>query len=216
MLQLIVKDLLDLGNPAAVAALLQVLVIDIALAGENAIVIGTLASALPQSQRGRVIALGVVAALIFRITFALVATQLLQVVGLVLAGGLLLFWVAWKMWREMYRPTRARTVGGEKLDTELPVKSLAAAAWSVAVADVSMSLDNVLGVAGAAKGHPGILIIGLFLSVILMGFAASIIARYIERYKWIKWLGIAVVLWIAFTMVWNGLLDGDIGILKRF
>jgi YjbE family integral membrane protein len=214
MLELILHDLVHLGNPAAMTALFQVLVIDVALAGENAIVVGTLASALPISQRGRVIAFGVLAALVLRVIFALIATQLMQVVGLVLAGGLLLLWVAWKMWRETSRPGRAQTSESSGRQAKQPSKSLAAAAWSVALADVSMSLDNVLGVAGAAKNHPGILILGLFLSVVLMGFAASVIARYIERYQWIKWLGIAVVLWVACAMIWNGLVDHDIGILR--
>jgi YjbE family integral membrane protein len=214
MLELILHDLVHLGNSAAITALFQVLVIDVALAGENAIVVGTLASALPRSQRGRVIAFGVLAALVLRVIFALLATQLMQVVGLVLAGGLLLLWVAWKMWREISSPGRARTSESSAEHAKQPPRSLAAAAWSVALADVSMSLDNVLGVAGAAKNHPGILILGLFLSVVLMGFAASVIARYIERYQWIKWLGVAVVLWVACTMIWNGLIDHDIGILR--
>jgi len=214
MLKLILHDLVHLGNPAAITALFQVLVIDIALAGENAIVVGTLASALPRSQRGRVIAFGVLAALVLRVIFALVATQLMQVVGLVLAGGLLLIWVAWKMWREMSGSGSARTAEDSHEQARQPPKSLAAAAWSVALADVSMSLDNVLGVAGAAKNHPGILILGLILSIVLMGLAASIIARYIERYQWIKWFGVTVVLWVACTMIWSGLIDHDIGILR--
>lgn len=214
MIDQILTDLANLNDPATLAALLQVLVIDIALAGENAIVVGALAAGLPPAQRSRVIALGVIAALVMRVIFALVATQLLQVMGLVLAGGLLLLWVAWKMWREMRHKDSPPGAQRDSAAGVKPTKTLAAAAWSVAVADVSMSLDNVLGVAGAAKDHPGILIIGLFFSVVLMGIAANVIARYIDRYRWITWVGIAVVLWVAGSMVWDGLVDDQIGLLR--
>jgi YjbE family integral membrane protein len=216
MLDLIAFDLAHLGNPVTLTVLVQVLVIDVALAGENAIVVGSLAAALPREQRAKVVAFGVIAALILRILFALVATQLLQVVGLVLAGGILLLWVAWKMWREMRAPlAKAQTIGGTAVEIPLaPSRSLASAARAIALADVSMSLDNVLGVAGAAKSHPGILIIGLFFSVALMGVAANIIARFIDRYRWIAWIGIAIILWVACTMIVDGLINDDIGLLK--
>jgi YjbE family integral membrane protein len=183
------------------------LVIDIVLAGDNAIVVGALAAGLPQEQRRKVIMIGVAAALILRIAFALVTTQLLQIVGLILAGGLLLLWVAWKMWRELRHAGQSKgspeMLGDEESGLK-PAKSFASAAWGVALADVSMSLDNVLAVAGAAKDHPHILVFGLVLSVVLMGVAANFIARYIERYRWIAYLGLAVIVWVAGKMIWEG------------
>lgn len=195
-------------EPAALAALTEILLIDIVLAGDNAIVVGALAAGLPPEQRRKVILIGVIAALVLRIAFALVVSQLLQIVGLILAGGFLLLWVAWKMWREL-RETRSANRGspeivGDEHSGVAPAKSFAAAAWGVAVADVSMSLDNVLAVAGAARDHPNILIFGLILSVILMGVAANFIARYIERYRWIAFVGLAVILWVAVKMIWDG------------
>jgi YjbE family integral membrane protein len=203
----ILRDFSNIGEPAAMAAFLQVLMIDLVLAGDNAIVVGALAAGLPAEQRRKVILLGVLAALVLRIGFALVVTQLLQIVGLILAGGLLLLWVAWKMWRELRHggdnPGSEEMVGDEHSGLR-PAKSFAAAAWAVAVADISMSLDNVLAVAGAAREHPGILIVGLVLSVALMGIAANLIARYIERYRWIAYFGLAVILWVAVKMIWEG------------
>ena len=145
-----------------------------------------------------------------RIIFALAVTQLLQIVGLILAGGLLLLWVAWRMWREINPRTALIDVPGSDSDDFVatdappPAKSFAAAAWSVALADVSMSLDNVLAVAGAAREHPDILIAGLVLSVALMGIAANIIAQYIERYRWIAYVGLVVIVYVAFKMIWEG------------
>ena len=194
-------------TPAAVAAFFQILFIDIVLAGDNAIVVGALAAGLPPEQRRKVIMIGVLAALVLRIAFALVVSQLLQIVGLVLAGGILLLWVAWKMYRELRHQNESP--GSEEREAAehsglQPAKSFAGAAWGVAVADVSMSLDNVLAVAGAAKDHPYILIFGLILSVILMGVAANFIARYIERYRWIAWAGLLVILWVALKMIYEG------------
>ena len=207
MFDAIVRDFSNIGEPAALAAFLKVLWIDLVLAGDNAIVVGALAAGLPPDQRRKVIILGVLAALLLRVAFALVVTQLLQIVGLILAGGLLLLWVAWKMWRELH--TGAHSAGspeivGDERSGLRPAKSFAGAIWGVAVADVSMSLDNVLAVAGAAHDHPGILIIGLILSVALMGLAANLIARYIERYRWIAYLGLAVIVWVALDMIWRG------------
>jgi YjbE family integral membrane protein len=184
-------------TPAAFAALAEVLMIDIVLAGDNAIVVGALAAGLPADQRKKVIMIGVLAALVLRIAFALAVSQLLQVVGLVLAGGILLLWVAWKMYREIRSPAESST-------SLAPGRTFASAAWGVAVADVSMSLDNVLAVAGAARNHPWVLVFGLLLSVILMGVAANFIARYIERYRWIAWVGLLVILWVALKMIWEG------------
>jgi YjbE family integral membrane protein len=200
---------MDLGliTPAATAAFFQILFIDIVLAGDNAIVVGALAAGLPPEQRRKVIMIGVLAALVLRIAFALVVSQLLQIVGLVLAGGVLLLWVAWKMYRELRHKNESpgcEEIEGDEHSGLQPAKSFAGAAWGVAVADISMSLDNVLAVAGAAKDHPYILVFGLILSVILMGVAANFIARYIERYRWIAWIGLLVILWVALKMIYEG------------
>jgi YjbE family integral membrane protein len=203
----IVRDFSNIGEPAALATFIQVLMIDLVLAGDNAIVVGALAAGLPPDQRRKVIILGVVAALVLRVAFALMVSQLLQVVGLVLAGGLLLLWVAWRMWREIRdegESAGSPEILGDEDSGVAASKSFASAAWAVAVTDVSMSLDNVLAVAGAAREHPGILIVGLVLSVALMGIAANLIAQYIERYRWIAYLGLAVIMWVALKMIWDG------------
>jgi YjbE family integral membrane protein len=195
----------------ALTAFLEILFIDIVLAGDNAIVVGALAAGLPAEQRKRVILIGVVAALVLRIIFALVVSQLLQIVGLVLAGGILLLWVAWKMYRELRHneeSTGSDEISGDEHSGLRPAKSFASAAWGVALADVSMSLDNVLAVAGAAREHPYVLVFGLILSVLLMGVAANFIARYIERYRWIAWGGLLVILWVALKMIYEG--AGDV------
>ena len=199
----------NITQPAAFAAFVQVLLIDLVLAGDNAIVVGALAAGLPAEQRRRVIIIGVVAALVLRIIFALTVSWLLGIVGLVLAGGLLLLWVAWRMYRDLHAHSPAESPGSPEIagdeDSGIPAaKSFAAAAWSVAIADVSMSLDNVLAVAGAAREHPGILIVGLIFAVALMGIAANIIAKYIERYRWIAWFGLAVIVYVAIKMIWEG------------
>lgn len=205
--QHIVADFSNLDQPSALWAFVQILWIDLVLAGDNAIVVGALAAGLPAHQRRQVIIIGIAAALILRVIFALLVTQLLQLVGLVLAGGLLLLWVAWRMWRELRQvpgsPGSAEIAGDEASGVVAP-KSFAAAAWSVALADVSMSLDNVLAVAGAAREHPGILVVGLLLSVALMGLAANFIAKYIERYRWIAYAGLAVIVYVAGKMIWDG------------
>lgn len=212
-------DLNSLFSAGALAALFEILVIDVVLAGDNAIVVGALAARLPARQRHKVILIGVAAALVLRIGFALVVTQLMQFVGLIFAGGLLLLWVAFKMWRELRHagesPGSEEVAGDERSGVRAP-KGFAAAAWGVAVADVSMSLDNVLAVAGAARGHPAILVFGLIMSVILMGIAANIIARYIERYRWIAYVGLAVILWVAVKMVHEGWVHPEVGIGRLF
>ncbi len=204
----IVHDFSNITEPAAFAAFVQVLLIDLVLAGDNAIVVGALAAGLPADQRRKVILIGVGAALVLRIGFALVVQQLLGIVGLVLAGGILLLWVAWRMWRDI-RGDHGESAGSPEIEGDedsglRPAKSFAAAAWGVAVADVSMSLDNVLAVAGAAREHPGILIVGLIFAVAMMGVAANIIAKYIERYRWIAWVRLAVILYVALKMIWDG------------
>lgn len=205
----IVHDFSNISEPAAFAAFLQVLLIDLVLAGDNAIVVGALAAGLPADQRRKVIVIGVLAALVLRIAFALMVTWLLGIVGLVLAGGLLLLWVAFRMYRDLQGHGPGESPGSPEISGDehsgLPAgKSFAAAAWSVAVADVSMSLDNVLAVAGAAREHPGILIVGLIFAVALMGVAANIIAKYIDRYRWIGWIGLAVIVYVALKMIWEG------------
>lgn len=209
--QHIVADFSAIGSPAALAAFAQVVMIDVLLAADNAIVVGALAAGLPPAMRRKVILVGVIAALVLRIGFALVVTQLLQIVGLVLAGGLLLVWVAWKMWREL----RGGADADDPLAEQAP-RRFWAAAWAVAVADISMSLDNVLAVAGAARDHPGILAIGLILSVALMGLAANALARVIERYRWLAYVGLLVILWVAGKMIWEGLTDPARGLLTLF
>jgi YjbE family integral membrane protein len=196
-----------LVSASAITALVEILLIDIVLAGDNAIVVGALAAGLPADQRKRVILIGVMAALVLRIFFALVVSQLLQIVGLILAGGILLLWVAWKMYRELRHEGESpgsEEIGGDEHSGVGSAKTFASAAWGVALADVSMSLDNVLAVAGAAREHPYVLVFGLILSVLLMGAAANLIARYIDRYRWIGWIGLVVILWVALKMIWEG------------
>ncbi|MEO8723160.1 MAG: YjbE family putative metal transport protein [Sphingobium sp.] len=213
----IVADFANIGSPGALAAFTQVLMIDLLLAGDNAIVVGALAAGLPDAQRKKVILIGIIAALVLRIGFALVVSQLMQIVGLILAGGLLLLWVSWKMYREL-RPAQGASGGSQEIigDEHSGIRasrSFASAAWAVAIADISMSLDNVLAVAGAARAHPGILIIGLILSVAMMGIAANLIAKYIERYRWIAYFGLAVILYVAGKMIYEGIVDHNVGIL---
>ncbi|VXC94386.1 TerC family protein [Sphingomonas sp. 8AM] len=202
--QHIVADFSNLSDPAALAAFGSVLMIDLVLAGDNAIVVGALAAGLPDEQRKKVILIGIGAALVLRIFFALIVTWLMGIVGLIFAGGLLLLWVSWKFWREIRSGGHSEIDATGEAVTVKPVKSFAAAAWAVAVADVSMSLDNVLAVAGAAREHPGILVIGLLLSVALMGLAANLIARIIDRYRWIAYIGLAVIVFVAFRMIHEG------------
>ena len=199
---------MDIGlSASAVTAFFEILFIDIVLAGDNAIVVGALAAGLPAEQRKKVILIGVIAALVLRIIFALLVSQLLQIVGLVLAGGILLLWVAWRMFRELQHKNESKgsdEVAGDEHSGMKPAKTFASAAWGVALADVSMSLDNVLAVAGAAREHPWVLVFGLILSVLLMGAAANIIAKYIDRYRWIAWGGLIVILWVAVKMIYDG------------
>ena len=215
----IVADFSNITSPTAMSAFLQVLMIDIVLAGDNAIVVGALAAGLPADQRKKVIFIGVIAALVLRIAFALVVTQLMQIVGLIFVGGLLLIWVAWKMWRELREGADnlgSPEIEGDEHSGVKPAKSFAAAAWAVAVADVSMSLDNVLAVAGAAREHPGILIVGLIVAVALMGLAANVIAKYIERYRWIAYIGLVVILYVAVKMIYEGWVDPAVGLGTLF
>jgi YjbE family integral membrane protein len=195
------------------SAFAQVVVIDLTLAGDNAIVIGLAAAGLPKHQRGKAILIGIIAATLMRIGFSLAATQLLQVVGLLLAGGVLLLWVSWKMWREMRRP-RQEEIGAEALDKEsgdrvagAKAKSLKEAVTQIVIADISMSLDNVLAVAGAAREHPVVLVFGLALSILLMGLAATFIARLLHRWRWIAYIGLAIILFVSIDMMIKGASD---------
>jgi len=213
----IVNDFSNLNTTSAWTALGSVILLDLVLAGDNAIVVGALAAGLPPEQRKKVIFIGVIAALVLRVVFALMVNLLMGVIGLIFVGGLLLIWVAWKMYRDLQRSEATESAGSPEIlgdeNSGIPAaKSFAAAAWAVAVADVSMSLDNVLAVAGAAKDHPGIMIVGLILAVALMGVAANIIAQYIERYKWIAWLGMAVIVYVAGKMIYEGWTDPDLGV----
>ncbi len=213
----IVSDFSNLGSPSAWSAFLQVVMIDLIFAADNAIVVGALAGGLPADQRRKVIMIGIGAALVLRILFALIVVQLLQIVGLIFAGGVLLLWVAWRFWRELRHdgesPGSPEIVGDEHSGLKSG-RSFWGAVWGVTAADVSMSLDNVLGVAGAARDHPGILVVGLLLSVALMGLAANVIARYIERYKWIAYLGLLVILWVAGRMIYEGFVDPSVGLMS--
>jgi YjbE family integral membrane protein len=194
---------------------LQVIGIDLVLAGDNAIVIGLAAAGLPKELRPKAILVGIMAATVMRIGFALMATQLLEIAGLLLAGGVLLLWVCWKMWRELSTGHVAEEAAAEALaEADLnadgtiakgaPRKTFAQAATQIVIADVSMSLDNVLAVAGAAHGHPTVLIIGLILSIALMGLAASFIANLLNRHRWIAYVGLLIILYVALKMMWEG------------
>lgn len=198
-------------DPSFVASFVQVVLIDLTLAGDNAVVIGLAAAGLPKAQRGRAILIGIIAATVLRIFFSVITTQLLQIVGLMLAGGVLLLWVSWKMWRELRRPAHVE-IGADSLSdgvgppAAFPTqqKSLKDAVTQIIIADISMSLDNVLAVAGAAREHPVVLVFGLALSIMLMGLAATLIARLLNRHRWIGFLGLAVILFVAADMIWRG------------
>lgn len=205
----------ELFTVEALTALGQVIMIDLVLAGDNAIVIGLAAAGLPAAQRSKAILIGIIAATVLRIGFAAITTQLLQVVGLLLAGGILLLWVCWKMWRELragheeaneaaVHAMEGDDANGNGAKSAPPRKTLAQATWQIIIADVSMSLDNVLAVAGAAREHPIVLVFGLALSIALMGFAATFIARLLQNYRWIAYVGLAAILYVALEMIYRG------------
>jgi len=205
----------DLITSEAMVAFFQVVMIDLALAGDNAIVIGMAAAGLPHDQRRRAIVVGIFAAMALRILFAGVTTQLLQVIGLLFAGGILLLWVGWKMWRELRTPAAEEQDATEALvDYDINAdgtiagrvrrKKFSEAALQIVVADVSMSLDNVLAVAGAAREHPLVLIFGLLLSIGLMGVAADMVARLLQKHRWIGYGGLAIILYVAVEMIYRG------------
>ena len=203
-----------LYSPVMVA-FFQVVMIDLVLAGDNAIVIGLAAAGLPADQRKKAILVGIIAATVLRIVFAGITTQLLQIVGLLLAGGVLLLWVCWKMWRELRTSHKEEHDAQEALENadlnadgtiagSAPRKTFGQAALQILVADITMSLDNVLAVAGAARDHPYVLIFGLVLSIALMGIAASFIANLLQKHRWIAYVGLAVILYVAGEMIWRG------------
>jgi YjbE family integral membrane protein len=207
----------DLITGDVLTTLVQVVLIDLVLAGDNAVVIGLAATGLPDKQRNRAILIGIVTATVLRIVCAIVATQLLQVLGLLLAGGILLLWVCWKMWRELHT-----TPEDQQRDGELPQdsvrrrgtaagalrrKTFGQATLQIVVADISMSLDNVLALAGAAREHPFVLAFGLLLSIALMGLAANLIARLLQKYRWVAYVGLAIILYVACEMIYRGALE---------
>ena len=199
----------ELTSPAGLAALGQVIMIDLVLAGDNALAVGMAAAGLPKHQRGKVILIGIIAATVLRIIFALGTTYLLNVFSLLIWGGVLLLWVSWKLWRELREGGGHAQEEGEKaLEGDAVVgaqpKTFMQAAIQIIAADVSMSLDNVLAVAGAAHDHPTVLIIGLVLSVALMGIAATLVARILQKYRWVAYIGVAIIFYVALDMIWKG------------
>jgi YjbE family integral membrane protein len=206
---------MEIFTTAGLIALFQVIGIDLVLAGDNAIVIGLAAAGLPKEMRNKAILVGIIAATVMRIGFALATTQLLAIQGLLLVGGLLLLYVCWKMWGELRDGHAHEDMANEALsDTDLnadgavakgaPTKTFAQAAWQIVIADVSMSLDNVLAVAGAAHGHPTVLIIGLVLSIALMGLAATFVAKLLTKHAWIAYVGLAIIVYVALKMIMDG------------
>ena len=190
-------------DSAALTALFQVVLIDLVMSGDNAIIIGMAVAGLPKENRGKIIFWGVAGATVLRIGFALMTTQLLQIIGLTLAGGLLLMWVAYRMYRELR--LKAQHAAGELAHAEAKApKTMVQAMIQIIAADVSMSLDNVLAVAGAARDHLTVLWFGLALSVVLMAVASNFIARLLDRYHWVAWIGFAIIVYVAGDMIWDG------------
>jgi YjbE family integral membrane protein len=201
----------DIFTAAGLLTLGQVILIDLTMAGDNVVIMGTLTSGLPARDRRKVISLGVGLAFVFLLGFALIATRLLKVTGLLLAGGLLLLWVAYNMYREL-RPGPNVTADDPitaAVEGPPPSKTFLRAAVQITIADLSMSLDNVLAVAAAARDHPAVLFIGLALSVTFMGMAANFVARLIQRYHWIAWAGLLMILYVALKMIYEGWTGGD-------
>ena len=207
----------DLISGDVLTTLAQVVMIDLVLAGDNAVVIGLAAAGLPDKQRKRAILIGIVTATVLRIAGATIATQLLQVLGLLFAGGILLLWVCWKMWRELHTTPggdrgndatlEKNAVGRGETAPSVPRKTFGQATLRIVIADVSMSLDNVLALAGAAREHPFVLAFGLLLSIALMGLTANLIARLLQKHRWIAYVGLAIVLYVACEMIYRGSLE---------
>ena len=203
---------------AGLAKLGQIILGYLTMAGDNVVLMGSLASGLPAKDRRKVLMLGVGMALVFLIAFAVIATQLLRITGLVFAGGLLLLWVAYNMWREAH--PRKTVIADDESTAEVEgpprTKTFLRAAIQITVADLSMSLDNVLLVASIARENPALLFIGLTFSVLFMGFAANYVARLIQRYHWINYIGLAVIIWVAGNMIFEGWMDGEHGLRAAF
>jgi YjbE family integral membrane protein len=210
---------MDFISTAELVALAQVVLVDLVLAGDNAIVVGIAVAGLPSEQRWRVMMLGIAAATVLRIVFASFTVQLLQIIGLLLAGGLLLLWVCWKLWRELRSGRLIEMPGandprevsadqsGAALPNAPPAKTMRQAVTQIIVADVSMSLDNVLAVAGVAREHAWVLIFGLVLSVAFMGLAAAVIARLLSRHHWIAYVGLAIIFYVSLRMIYDGAVE---------
>jgi YjbE family integral membrane protein len=194
-------------SPSEFYALAQVLLVDLALAGDNAIIVGMVAASVPQHQRKKVIILGIAIATVLRIAFSFGAVQLLQIIGLMLAGGILLLWVAWKLWREIRDAKAAKCQQEAGVQIEVKHKSFGEAVIQITMADVSMSLDNVLAVAGAARDHTWVLIVGLTMSVALMAFASTKIAGLLQKHHWIAYVGLAVIFFISISMIYDGAME---------
>jgi YjbE family integral membrane protein len=190
------ETMLDAVRLHELTALVQVLLIDLTLAGDNAVVVGMAVAGLPAKRRRMAIVFGIGAAAVLRVALGAITLQLLDIIGLLLAGGVLLLWVCWKMYRELRRPGDVNGVA--------PAKTFRAAMVQIVLADLSMSLDNVLAVAGAAAGHIWILVIGITLAVVLMGVAANLVANLLERHRWIAWIGLLIVLYVAVKLIWDG------------
>jgi YjbE family integral membrane protein len=208
-----VARMTEMLSPEALTAFFQVVMIDLVLAGDNAVVIGLAAAGLHESQRNKAILAGILAATFLRIGFASITVQLLEIIGLLLAGGILLLWVCWKMWRELRtapaHDQNAKEANNQNINADGMIsgpsrKTLGQAIWQITIADVSMSLDNVLAVAGAAREHPLILVFGLGLSIALMGLAASFIAHLLQKHRWIAYVGLLIILYVAFDMCYRG------------
>lgn len=210
-------EMIELWLTGPAWAFISVILIDLALSADNAVVVGMAAAALPPKQRSQAIMIGIVAAVVFRIALALVATQLLAIIGLLLAGGILLLWVSWKLWREIDADRKAEkraalAAAGAAAETEeaeiapdvKPAKTFRQAVTQITIADISMSLDNVLAVAGAAREHPYIMVFGLGLSILLMAVSAQFIARLLKKHRWIAYLGLAIIVYVSVKMVWEG------------
>ena len=192
---------------AEISALFQVLMVDLVLAGDNALVVGMVAASVAREDRAKAIMIGIVAATLMRVVFAVITAQLLQIIGLTLAGGLLLLWVCWKLWREIRQQRREAVAHATGCGTPRPAKSFRQAVGHIVLADISMSLDNVLAVAGVAREHTWVLVVGLVLSVAFMGAAASLIARLLHRLYWLSYVGLGIILFVACHMIFDGTAD---------
>lgn len=220
--------MMEIFTPEGFTALMQVIGIDLVLAGDNAVVIGLAAAGLPKELRNKAILIGIIAATVLRIVFAGITTQLLAIPGILLVGGLLLLWVCWKMWTELRDghtsedQAALEALADSDLDKDgqiglsQPRKTFAQAAWQIVIADVSMSLDNVLAVAGAARDHPTVLVIGLVLSIAMMGLAATFIARLLQSYRWIAYVGLAIIVYVSLKMMYDGYFEAVPHLTKMF